>query len=171
MPSNEQLLQYLATGIPNDKSQVDLRELAEMLLADCVASEVATNDEFNLLRKEFMRPQSDICKLFATAIEEAGIDIDAELLAIERDAIAMIFAINSKLESGFTFAKMWEINKTAACREIRRSVGHGVSFWDDYNYEDFGQSDHPDVDLFESPHDECYEVLAKLVAHIQQQLS
>lgn len=170
MPSNGQLLQYLATGVTNDESQVDLRELAEMLLADCVASEVESNDEFHLLRKEFMRPQQDICKLFINAVEEAGIDIDTELLAIERDVIAMIIAIDSKLENGFTFAKMWKTDRKAACREILRSVGHGVSFWDDYAPEDFGQPDCPDVGLFESPHSECYEILTKFVAYIHQQL-
>ncbi len=155
----------------NDKSKVNLRELATMLLADCVASEVESNDEFCLLRKEFMRPQEDICELFTNAIEEAGIDIDTELLAIETSVMQMICVIDSKLEDNFTFAKMWETDKNAACREILRSVGHGVSFWDDYDPNDFGQSDHPDVGWFESPYSECYTVLTKFVARIQQRLA
>lgn len=170
MPSNKQLLQYVATGIPNEP-EVDLRELAIMLLADCVASEVESNDEFNLLRKEFMRPQQDICELFTNAVEEAGLDIESELVVIETSVIRLIFVIDSKLESGFTFAKMWETDKKAACREILRSVGHDVSFWDDYDPEDFGQSDLPEVGWFESPYYQCNSVLTKFVAHIQQQLA
>lgn len=90
---------------------------------------------------------------------------------IETSVMQMICVIDSKLEDNFTFAKMWETDKNAACREILRSVGHGVSFWDDYDPNDFGQSDHPDVGWFESPYSECYTVLTKFVAHIQQRLA
>jgi hypothetical protein len=174
MPSNKQLLPYVATGIPDAESEVNLRELAIMLLADCVASEVENseeNAEFYLLRKEFVRPGGEICELFTIAIEEAKIDIESELRAIETSVMRMIFVIDSNLKDNFTFAKMWETDKGVACREILRSVGHGVSFWDDYDPEDFGQSDRPNVGWFESPHNECYDVLTKLVIHIQQQLA
>ncbi|MEO8894125.1 MAG: hypothetical protein ABI417_21785, partial [Coleofasciculaceae cyanobacterium] len=58
-----------------------------------------------------------------------------------------------------------EIDKRAACCEILRCVQYGVSFWDDYDYEDFGQFDLPKVGYFESPYSEAYDVLVKFVNH------
>jgi len=81
MPTQEQLLQYCAVGVPDDES-VDLRELAIMLLADAVASEVR-DSEFHCLRKEFLRPQEEICEIFTDATQ--NIDIEPEIEIGTRD--------------------------------------------------------------------------------------
>ena len=175
MPTNKQLLQYLATGIPDDETEIDLQEIAMMLLADVVASEVENPGEdlvgIELLRKEFVRPQEDICELFADFIEEANIDITSELDAVQASVRQMIRVIDANLKDDFTFEKMWAISRSAACYEILRSVGHGVSFWDDYDYEDFGQLDLPEVGWFESPYNQAYDVITKIVNYIRLQLA
>ena len=166
----EAQLKYLATG--NTESQVDLREIAIMLLANATASEVESPGEdpefdFSYLLREFVRPQEDICETFRATVLDEGIDIESEILAAEAHALKVIESIDANLKN-FTFEEMYETSRAGAYREICRGVGHGISFWDDHDPEDFGQDELPKIGYFESCYDEAYRVLTKLVAHREQ---
>jgi len=149
-----------------EETAIDFRSIATMLLADAVVSETENSEdsEFRSLRERFCQPQQDICDLFAYEISESGIDIDVEVKSVEESIKKMILVIDTGLKD-FTFEEMWETDKSAAHREVLRCVGHGVSFWDDCDPEDFGQSSRPDVGNFESPYGEVYDVLVKLTNH------
>ena len=163
-------LQYLATG--NTESMVDVREIAIMLLAEATASEVEDTDSqpnFNHLFREFVRSGEDICETFMDTMLDAGIDIEPELVAAEALALKIIKSIDAHLTGGFTFEEMYEASKSGALRQVLSGLGHGVSFWDDYRPEDFGQDKHGrTVGRFESCYDEAYMVLTKLAAHREQ---
>lgn len=166
----ESQLKYLATG--NTESQVDLREIAIMLLAEATASEVESaysNDEpFGALHDDFLRSGAEICETFTDTIRDAGIDIEPELREAKVLALRIIKSIDAHLKGEATFEEMYKEFKAGAHREILRGLGHGVSFWDDYRYEDFGQDDLPETGLFESCYDEAHIVLTKLAAHREQ---
>jgi len=150
-----------------EETAIDFRSIAMMLLADAVVSETENSEdsEFRSLRERFVQPRQDICELFADEISMSGIDIEIEVQSVEASVKKMILAIDAGLEDAFTFLQMWETDKSAAHREIARCVGMGVSFWDDYDPEDFGQSTHPKVGYFESPYSEAYDVLVKLMKY------
>lgn len=157
MPSIEQY------AVSVSESTIDLREIAIMLLADSTANEVQEPEsEFHDFETRFNRSQEDVCDLFVC--EMSGIDIETELKSVEESVERMILSVNSNLV-GLTFEEMWKTDEKGARREILRCVGHGVSFWDDYDPQDFGQSDRPRVGYFESPYNEAYDCLVKLVNH------
>ena len=183
-------LHYLVPG-STEESIVDLREIAIMLLADATANEVenaysySNNEPFGVLCDDFLlsdveicetlintmldaRINAKICEKFMCTMLDAGIDIEPELVATEALALKIIESIDAHLKGGATFEEMYKEFKGGAHREVLRGLGHGVSFWDDYRPEDFGQDELPEIGWFEPCYDEAYMVLTKLVAHREQ---
>ncbi len=161
-------LKYLATG--NRESIVDLREIAIMLLADATASEVENQEgtpNFYHLHDDFVRSGEDICETFRATVLDEGIDIEREILGAQVLALKIIKSIDANLKD-FTFEEMYETSEADAHREICRGIGHGLSFWDDNDYQDFGFLEMPKIGYFEPCHAEAYSVLTKLVAHREQ---
>lgn len=168
MPSNEQLLQYVAVGIPNEQSEVNIREIAVFLFEDTLYSVLnseADDISYQCLENEFRRSTP------FDAVVESGIDIKPEMQAIEQLAIQIIESIDSYLNGALTFQQMWALDKKHAFSEIRRTVGHGTSFWWHHEYNDFGFDYMPETDDFESPYDATTQIIDKLVTYIQQQLA
>lgn len=168
MPSNEQLLQYVVVGIPNEQSEVNIREIAVFLFEDTLYSVLnseADDISYQCLENEFRRSTP------FDAVVESGIDIEPEMQAIDQLTIQIIESIDSYLSGILTFQQMWEINKKHALSEIRRAVGHGTSFWWHHEYEDFGLADMPAIDDFDSPYSTTQAILYKFVTYIQQQLA
>jgi len=77
---------------------------------------------------------------------------------------------------------MWQIDSNAACMHILGAIGHGVDFWDNHSCEDVLEH-FPDVKeweietgargttrYFESPYEEAYAVLRKLLNYVREQL-
>ena len=169
MHSNKQLLQYVATGVPDDKSEVDVRGLAVFLFEDTLFSVLRSDTDDNIsyqcLENEFTRYTP------FDAILESDIDIELEMQALVQLAIQIIESIDSYLGDRLTFQQMWEIDKKHALSEIRRAIGHGTSFWWHHEYEDFGFEDMPNIDDFDSPYGQIQAILDKFLTYIQQQLA
>lgn len=169
MPSNEQLLQYVAIGIPDDQTEIEIRKISVFLFEDTLYSVLAsdTDDDisYHCLENEFRRYTP------FDAILESGIDIELEMQALDQLAIQIIESIDFYLGDRLTFQQMWETSKKHALSEICRAIGHGTSFWWYHEYEDFGFEDMPNIDDFDSPYSQVEAVLAKFVSYIQQQLA
>jgi hypothetical protein len=169
--SCEALLCWLAIG--NNREKSVLRRIAILLLVDAVSCECENksddpeSQDFSFLWSELFASGCEKTDTFILAISNTDIDIESELIACEMRGIEIVETINANLKS-FTFADMWKIAPNDVFSEILRVIGHGVSFWDNHNPEDYGQDTLPKVGWFESCYDEAQLVLVKLADYFKQ---
>jgi hypothetical protein len=169
--SREALLCWLATG--NNRERSVLRRIAILLLVEAVSSECeckSDNSEvqdFSFLWNQLFASGCEMTDTFMSAVGNTDVDIEPELRACEMRSIEIIESINANLKN-FTFADMWKISSNDALSEILRVIGHGVSFWDNHNPEDYDQDMLPKVGRFESCYNEAHLVLTKLADHFNQ---
>jgi hypothetical protein len=168
MPTNAQLLQYVATGVPYEE-KFDIREISIALLSEALPSLLDEDREDDVCLTALARELASDCPY--RVLLESGIDIEPEMLHIDNLATEMIASIDKGMNGVFTFEGMWNENKSHAFSEIYRAIGHGTSFWWHHGYEDFGFEDMPNIDDFDSPYSQVEAILAKFVDYIQQQLA
>jgi hypothetical protein len=149
----------------------DLKRIAVEILAVSCAS-LTDEKEFFDIKKYLIVPQECIVETFVETVSHFKLDISYELDQVTHWVTKAIEGINnfySKSENpGFTFSDLWEMDSKAAIRELHRVSGLGISFWDDYSYEEHGFSTIPEVPYIESPYFLALDVLDKLLLTISQ---
>lgn len=154
-----------------------LKDLAQTLLADAVASECDNelNDPINedeaargrKIRDAIIQPQRDLCETLEEFCEEVGIDLESYL---PTELIEEIEAdVNARWAGKLTLEKLYAESERAAHRLVLNALGHGVSADDDLpDAEIFERVGIPDderrpVGYFESPWDQAGKLLTDAV--------
>lgn len=143
----------------------DLKKIAVEILASSCAYLVTEND-FLCLKEYIIVPQKCIVETFISTVEDFSLDISEEVGKVVIWVTKAIEGINESYSTsenpGFTFLSLWNMDSKAAIRELHRVSGLGISFWDDYSYEEHGFSNIPEVPYIESPYYSAINVLDKL---------
>lgn len=144
----------------------DLKKIAVEILAASCASLVIEN-EYSEIKEYFIISQECIIETFANTIEDFSLDISKELEGVIIWVTKAIEGINnfySKSENpGFSFNSLWRMDSKAAIREVHRVSGLGISFWDDYSYEEHGFSNIPKVPYLEYSYSLALDIFDKLL--------
>lgn len=133
-----------------------VESIIDLIIADSIATLVETDDPYSHLLRLFIRPGEDIVENYKSA--KQGIDLSTEYQALIPFVEQLIDNIGSDL-----FTDMLDTDDNAAHSEVLRCFGHGVSFWDDHYYEDFGFSETPRLKTtLEQPYNVASQILDKI---------
>lgn len=141
------------------------KELAKVLLADAVASEIEGQEEYLTIREKVIRPQEDILNCLESTCEDLGIEIENYLPLSEISEI--IEAYNQAWSGKVTFEEFYNEFSAEAHRSIMGAIGHGVSILDDDYVVDWlkqkGVVDILPKKRFESPYSQGYDLAQEIL--------
>lgn len=133
-----------------------VEDIINLIVAESIATLVETEDDYSRLHDLFIRSGEDIVENYASS--KYGIDLSTEYQSLHPLVEQVIDTIGSDL-----FCDMWDADESSTLSEVLRCFGHGVSFWDNHNYQDFGFNEMPKLKTtLESPHDIASTILDKI---------
>lgn len=133
-----------------------VRSILELIMADTIVSLIEDNENYSYLIPLFIQPSEDIVTNYKQVT--AGIFLFDEY----RQLLSLIDQLIDNIGADL-FTNMVDTDENSAYSEILRCFGHGVSFWDNHNYQDFGFSEMPQLKkTFENPHNVASQILNKI---------
>jgi hypothetical protein len=138
------------------ESPYTVKEILDLILADTISTLVESDEGYSHLCPLLIQPGEDIVENYKTAKED--LDLSAEYQALHPLVENIINNIGADL-----FVDMLDTDEDKAYSEVLRCFEHGVSFWDDYDYKDFGFSEMPRLKTtLEQPYDIATQILDKI---------
>jgi len=139
------------------ESPSTVKDIIDLILADTVTIIVNTELGYKLqFSNYFSQCGLDVVELYKTAKED--LDLSAEYLALHPLVEQVIDNIGADL-----FTDMLDTDENSAYSEVLRCFGHGVSFWDNHDYKDFGFFEMPRLKTtLEHPYDIATQILDKI---------
>src|SRR4028119_375985 len=138
------------------ESPSTVEDIIDLILSDTISTLVESDEGYSHLRPLFIQSGEDIVENYKDAI--AFIDLSAEYQSLHPLVENIIHNIGADL-----FVDMLDADEDKAYSEVLRCFGHGVSFWDNYDYKDFGFSEMPQLrTTLEQPYDIATQVLDKI---------
>lgn len=142
-----------------------VESIIDLILADTITYLVDDDETYSHLRPLFIQPQQDIVQLYKQIMEPVDyLFFVVDLMPLVRQVIASI-GID-------LFTDMLDTDEESTHSEVLRCFGHGVSFWDNHNYRDFGFSEVPRLKTtLEQPWDIATQILDKIAEAHPEYLS
>lgn len=139
----------------NDSPRM-VEDIIDLIVAESIATLVETEGDYSHLHDLFIRSGEDIVENYTSS--KYGIDLSTEYQSLHPLVEQVIDNIGANL-----FFMMWESDGSSTFYEVLRCFGHGVSFWDNWKYQDFGFNEMPQLrTTLESPYDIASIILDKI---------
>jgi len=133
-----------------------VRGILELIVADSISTLVESDEGYSHLTSLFIQPGEDIVENYKSTT--AGIFLFDEY----RQLLPLVDQVVGNIGADL-FTDMLDTDENSAYSEVLRCFGHGVSFWDSWDYKDFGFSEMPRLKTtLESPYDIATQILDKI---------
>jgi hypothetical protein len=148
-------LEFTAQELMSERPEM-VESVIDLILADTISTLVESEEDYSHLCSLFIQSGEDIFENYKDT--KKSLNLSAEYQSLHSLVEQVIDNIGSDL-----FTDMLDTDKNSTYSEILRCFGHGVSFWDNNDYKDFGFSEMPQLrTILEPPYDIATQILDKI---------